>query len=55
MLKFNRSSSVLVAVVWVFAAFLLASTTFAATRYVSIKGNNGTAGAWNSCSDPKKP
>jgi hypothetical protein len=40
----------IVAAVWVFAAFLLASTTFATTRYVSPTGKDQ-----NFCTVPNKP
>jgi Right handed beta helix region len=57
MLRFNRSNSgqwnaarsLLVAAVGMFAASLLAPTAFAATRYVSLTGQDT-----GSCSDPSK-
>ncbi len=65
MWKFGRSMQwivarwLIVAAVWVFAAFLLASTTFAATRYVSPTGKATFVAAGkihvNSCSNPDRP
>jgi hypothetical protein len=65
MWKFSRSMQwivarwLIVAAVWVFAAFLLASTTFAATRYVSPTGKATFVAEGkkhvNTCSNPNRP